>query len=234
MQKKIIIAVDGYSSCGKSTLARDVAQRLGFTYIDSGAMYRAAAYFFLKNKIKIAQFSSLPEKEQHDVLAHMELEFENINAPGKHEIFLNGENVEEEIRGPRVSDIVSSVSALPALRKKMVVQQRNFSERKSVVMDGRDIGTTVFPNADLKIFMTADIEVRAKRRFDELAAKGIKMTLEEVRSNIKIRDQIDTTREVSPLTKAHDAVVLDNTSLTRQQQLDFILKIIAEKLGVKA
>ncbi len=162
----------------------------------------------------------------------MEIEFQNINAPGKHDIFLNGVNVEKEIRSPEVSDIVSAVSAIPALRKKMVVMQRKFAEEKNIVMDGRDIGTTVFPNADLKIFMIADLDVRAKRRYDELASKGIEITFEEVKQNIRARDYTDTTREISPLVKADDAIVLDNTSLTREEQLDFVLKIIAEKFGI--
>lgn len=229
MQKKIIIAVDGYSSCGKSTLARDIAQRLGFSYIDSGAMYRAAAYFFLKNRIYARDFLTKPESEQNKILAGMQIEFRNAN--GKREVFLDGESVEKEIRGKDVSDIVSEVSAISALRKRMVAKQRRFAEEKDIVMDGRDIGTTVFPHADLKIFMTASLDIRAKRRYDELAANGIKMTLEEVKQNIKSRDLIDTTRKVSPLAKADDAITLDNTSLTREEQLDFALKIIAEKFG---
>jgi len=229
MQKKIIIAVDGYSSCGKSTLARDIAERLGFSYIDSGAMYRAAAYFFLKNEIDAASFQNKPEAEQEKILSEMRIEFNNSG--GQREIFLNGVSVEKEIRGKEVSDVVSSVSAIPSLRKRMVVKQRRFAEEKNIVMDGRDIGTTVFPDADLKIFMTASLEVRAQRRYDELVTKGIKMTLEQVKENIKARDEIDTTRKVSPLKKAEDAIVLDNTSLTREQQLDFVLKIISERFG---
>jgi|SRR5688572_2053469 len=232
MQKKIIIAVDGYSSCGKSTLARDVAHRLGFSYIDSGAMYRAAAYFFLKNNLDAVSFQSKPEAEQEKILASMQIEFKRTN--GEREIFLNGENVEKEIRGKDVSELVSDTSAIPSLRKRMVTKQRKFAEEKHIVMDGRDIGTTVFPHADLKIFMTASLEVRAQRRFDELISKGIKMTMDEVKQNIKSRDSIDTTRKVSPLKKADDAIMLDNTSLTREQQLDFVLKIIAEKFGITA
>jgi cytidylate kinase len=232
MQKKIIIAVDGYSSCGKSTLARDVAHRLGFSYIDSGAMYRAAAYFFLKNNFDAATFQSKPEAEQEKILAAMQIEFRVAN--GEREIFLDGVNVEKEIRGKDVSDVVSSVSAIASLRKRMVTKQRKFAEEKHIVMDGRDIGTTVFPHADLKIFMTASIEVRAQRRFDELVSKGIKMTMDEVKQNIKSRDFIDTTRKISPLKQADDAIVLDNTNLTRSQQLDLVLKIIAEKFGISA
>ena len=232
MQKKIIIAIDGYSSCGKSTLARDVAQRLGFSYIDSGAMYRAASYFFLKNNLDAVSFQNKPEAEQEKILAGMRIDFENTDS-GR-EIFLNGQNVEKEIRGKSVSDTVSGVSAIPSLRKTMVEKQRRFAEEKHIVMDGRDIGTTVFPQADLKIFMTASLEVRAQRRYDELVLKGIKMTMEEVKQNIKSRDFIDTTRAVSPLKQAADAIVLDNTNLTRAQQLDFVLKIIAEKFGIKA
>jgi len=229
MQKKIIIAVDGYSSCGKSTLARDLAHRLDFSYIDSGAMYRAAAYFFLTNNIDVADFRSKPETEQEKILAGMRIEFRNIS--GERQVFLDDMNIEKEIRGKEVSDIVSAVSAIPALRKRMVTKQRKFAEEKHIVMDGRDIGTTVFPHADLKIFMTASIEVRAQRRFDELSAKGIKMTMDEVKENIKTRDFIDTTREVSPLKKADDAIVLDNTNLTREEQLEFVVKIVREKFG---
>src|SRR5689334_17737354 len=218
MQKKIIIAVDGYSSCGKSTLAHDVAHKLHFSYVDSGAMYRAASCFFLKNNLDAATFQTKPEEEQEKILATMQIEFRNAN--GEREIFLNGENVEREIRGKNVSDIVSKVSAIASLRKRMVAKQRKFAEEKHIVMDGRDIGTTVFPHADLKIFMTASLEVRARRRFDELVSKGIKMTMDEVKENIKNRDFIDTTRKVSPLKQADDAIVLDNTNLSRQQQLD--------------
>lgn len=229
MQKKIIIAVDGYSSCGKSTLARGIAERLGFSYVDSGAMYRAAAFFFLKNNMDAASFQSKPEAEQEKILATMQIEFRA--ADGQREIFLNDVNVEKEVRGKEVSDVVSGISAIPSLRKRMVTKQRKFSEEKHIVMDGRDIGTTVFPNADLKIFMTASLEVRARRRYDELVAKGIKMTLDQVKENIKVRDFIDTTRDVSPLKKADDAIVLDNTNLTREQQLDFVLKIVNERFG---
>jgi len=232
MQKKLIIAVDGYSSCGKSTLACDVAHRLGFSYVDSGAMYRAAAFFFLKNKMEAAAFQSLPEAEQEKILAGMQIEFKNVNS--ERQIFLNGEDVEKEIRGKNVSDAVSVVSAIPSLRKRMVAKQRRFAEEKNIVMDGRDIGTTVFPNADLKIFMTASLQVRAQRRYDELLSRGIKMTMEEVKDNIKTRDFIDTTRKISPLKKADDAVELDNTNLTRVQQLDFVLEIVSERFGIKA
>ena len=232
MQKKIIIAVDGYSSCGKSTLARDVAHKLHFSYIDSGAMYRAASYFFLKNNLDAATFQNKPEAEQEKILTSMQIEFRNIN--GEREIFLNGENVEKEIRGKNVSDVVSKVSAVASLRKRMVQKQRKYAEEKHIVMDGRDIGTTVFPHADLKIFMTASLEVRAQRRYDELVGRGIKMTMDEVKENIKNRDLIDTTRAISPLKQANDAIVLDNTNLTREQQLDFVLKIIAKKFGITA
>ena len=230
MQKKIIIAVDGYSSCGKSTLARDVAHKLGFSYIDSGAMYRAASYFFLKNNLDVTAFQEKSEAEQEKILAAMQIEFRNTNS--EREIFLNGENIEKQIRGKDVSDAVSKVSAIPSLRKRMVAKQRKFAEEKNIVMDGRDIGTTVFPHADLKIFMTASLEVRAQRRYDELVNKGIKMTMDEVKENIKNRDLTDTTRKVSPLKKADDALLLDNTNLTRREQLDFVLKIVSEKFGL--
>jgi CMP/dCMP kinase len=228
MQKKIIIAVDGYSSCGKSTLARDLAAKLDYTYIDSGAMYRAAAFYFSQHSIDVEQFRNLDNAGQNKILDSISIEFRKVN-DGIQEIFLNGKNVSHEIRLPAVSDKVSPVSAIPLLREKMVTMQRNFGKEKEVVMDGRDIGTKVFPEAELKIFMTADIDIRAKRRFDELKAKGISVSLDEVKKNIESRDYEDTHRVVSPLVKADDAIILDNSHLNRQQQLEAAMKMVNER-----
>lgn len=228
MQKKIIIAVDGHSSCGKSTLARDLAAKLGYTYIDSGAMYRAATLYFIENSIDVAQFRNTDFLEQDNILNEMNIEFRGADDKTS-EIFLNGINVSHEIRMPLVSELVSPVSAIASVREKMVAMQRKFGKEKGVVMDGRDIGTKVFPDAELKIFMTADIDIRAKRRHDELLAKGISISLDEVKKNIESRDDVDTHRAISPLVKADDAIVIDNSSLSREQQLELALKIVKEK-----
>jgi cytidylate kinase len=230
MQKKIIIAVDGYSSCGKSTLARNLAVKLGYTYIDSGAMYRAATLYFIENNIDVVLFRNSDFPEQDKILNRIIIEFGN-SIDGMQEIILNRINVTKEIRLPMVSQKVSEVSALPSLREKMVAMQRNFGREKGVVMDGRDIGTKVFPEAELKIFMTADVNIRAKRRHDELTAKGISVSLEEVKKNIESRDYEDTHRAVSPLMKAGDAVVIDNSNLSREEQLEIALKIVSDKLN---
>ena len=232
MQKKIIVAVDGYSSCGKSTLARDLSAQLGYTYIDSGAMYRAATLYFLENNIDTLQFRNKAEDEQKSILDKILIEFRN--GDGSQEIFLNGKNVSKEIRLPAVSEKVSPVSAIPIVREKMVAMQREFGKEKGVVMDGRDIGTKVFPDAELKIFMTADVSIRAKRRFDELKAKGISVSIEEVKKNIESRDYEDTHRAMSPLVRADDAVIIDNSNLNRQQQLEVALQIVNDKANSKS
>lgn len=211
--EKIIIAVDGYSSCGKSTLARSLAEKLGYTYIDSGAMYRAVTLYFLRNGILAG--------EEETALRNISLRF---SRPANHTI-LNGEDVEEEIRQMYVSNQVSQVSAIPAVRRAMVRQQQEMGKEKGIVMDGRDIGTVVFPDAELKIFLTATPEVRTRRRYDELRAKGINTSMEEVRANLLKRDHIDSTREDSPLRQADDAAVIDNTRLTRDQQLQKALEL---------
>lgn len=230
MQKKIIIAVDGYSSCGKSTLARELAAKLGYTYIDSGAMYRAATLYFVENGIDAALFKNDGRPEQDNILNEINIEFRK-GTDSSYQIFLNGVNVSKEIRLPMVSEKVSPVSAIPSLRDKMVAMQRNFGKEKGVVMDGRDIGTKVFPEAELKIFMTADIDIRAQRRFDELKTKGISVSLDEVKKNIESRDYEDTHRAVSPLVKADDAVVIDNSNLSREQQLEIAMKIFNDNVG---
>ena len=208
--KRITIAVDGYSSCGKSTLAKSLAANLGYTYIDSGAMYRAVTLFFLRAGIKVEE-----QDKVQKALSNIDIQF----GPDNHTL-LNDEDVEQEIRQMAVSGYVSEVAALPEVRRAMVSQQQRMGKKKGIVMDGRDIGTVVFPDAALKIFLTADPEVRARRRYDELLAKGQEASLQEVKENLAHRDHIDSTREDSPLRQAEDAVVIDNTSLTRDQQLN--------------
>lgn len=211
-----IIAIDGYSSCGKSTLAKALAKKLHFVYIDSGAMYRAVTLYFLRNAVSIDDEAAVANALQH---IHIDFHTET----GKTCIFLNEEDVSEEIRQMYVSEYVSEVSAIKAVRVAMVAQQQQLGRKRNIVMDGRDIGTTVFPDADLKIFMTADSKVRAERRYLELKNKGENITLEEVFENLAHRDFIDTTREESPLVRAADAIILDNTELNETQQLQFVL-----------
>lgn len=216
-----VIAIDGYSSCGKSTVAKAIARELGLRYIDSGAMYRAVTLFFLRNGIDTAR------ADYADVLDKIHISFK-VNAEGYSDVYLNGENVAKEIRTMEVSDMVSHVSTLKQVRKKMVELQQQMNHGGGLVMDGRDIGTTVFPNADLKIFMTADPEVRAIRRFKELQGGNVQVTLEDVRRNIDSRDHEDTHRKESPLRKADDAVILDNSHLTHREQLEFVIDRIQE------
>ncbi|SFC11028.1 cytidylate kinase [Parapedobacter composti] len=211
-----IIAIDGYSSCGKSTLAKALAKKLGYLYVDSGAMYRAVTLYFIRNGVPLDDGRRVAEALD-DI--HIDFHIE----PDRTWISLNGEDVSDEIRQMYVSDFVSEVSALRAVRKAMVAQQQRMGADKDIVMDGRDIGTTVFPDADLKLFMTADPKVRAERRFLELERKGENITLEEVFENLAHRDYIDTTRQESPLVRAADAIVLDNTDLNEQEQLQFVL-----------
>ncbi len=221
---KIIIAIDGWSSCGKSTLAKQLAGKLGYVYIDSGAMYRAITLFFLRNNINFDQ-----EKKVLEALKKIKIDFRLNDSSGQSEIFLNNENVESEIRDLKVADKVSDVAAIKVVREFAVAQQQKLGEQKAVVMDGRDIGTVVFPHAALKIFMTAQIEVRVQRRYLEMKQKKPDTTIEEVKKNLETRDYIDSHREISPLRKAADAIELDNTNLTMDEQLNIALKI-AEKL----
>ncbi|MAY82753.1 MAG: cytidylate kinase [Flavobacteriales bacterium] len=222
----IIIAIDGYSSCGKSTLAKALAKRLGYVYMDTGAMYRAVSLYIIRHNIPI---NHLKPKEIKEVLNQIDIQFSWNEKEEKSETYLNGENVENEIRGKEVSEKVSEVAQIKTIRERMVELQRKAGLHKGLVMDGRDIGTKVFPNAELKIFMTADHDIRAKRRYDELIAKGLDVTFEEVKENIKLRDYNDTNRKENPLTQAKDAVVLDNSYLNQEEQLDFVLKLIAER-----
>lgn len=211
-----IIAIDGYSSCGKSTLAKALAKKLHYLYIDSGAMYRAVTLYFIRNGISFNDTEKVAEALD---AIHIDFRIQE----GSNLIYLNGEDVSEEIRQMYVSDYVSEVSALKAVRKALVAQQQKLGQHRDIVMDGRDIGTTVFPDADLKIFMTADPKVRAERRYLELKSKGETITLEDVFENLAHRDYIDTTREESPLVRAADAIVLDNTELNEEEQLQFVL-----------
>lgn len=224
----IIIAIDGFSSCGKSTVAREVAKKLGYTYLDSGAMYRAVTLYCLRNNL--APGGVVDEGKLRTHIRDIEIRFVFNPATQKHETFLNGVNIEEEIRRPEVADLVSPVSIIGFVREALVKQQREMGRKKGIVMDGRDIGTVVFPDAELKIFMTASPEIRAKRRYDELMAKGIHVEIKDIIRNIRERDRIDSTREISPLRQADDAIILDNSDLTREEQLAFVLKLARQRL----
>jgi cytidylate kinase len=223
---KITIAIDGYSSCGKSTLAKALAAKLGYAYVDSGAMYRSVTLFALRKGI--IKDHGFIEDEIIKILPDIHLSFQFNPSTRSSETFLNGENVEKELRKMIVSENVSRVSAIKAVRTQMISIQRELGKNKGIVMDGRDIGTNVFPDAELKLFMTADPDVRTQRRFDELAAKGQHPTFLEVKKNLLERDHEDTHRKENPLTQARDAIVLDNTDLTREQQLEFVMKLISD------
>jgi len=226
MDKKIIITIDGWSSCGKSTLAKQLARELGYVYIDSGAMYRAITLYFLRNHIDWTK----PELVK-DALDHIHLEFHPNHKTGQSEIYLNEENVEYVIRDLVVAEKVSDVAAIGAVRSCAVAQQQKMGRRKGIVMDGRDIGTVVFPDAALKIFMTADKEIRVQRRFKELYEKNPNVTIEEVRHNLEMRDHIDSHREISPLRQADDALILDNSTISEKEQLSLALNWAAERMG---
>lgn len=224
MEKKIIIAIDGWSSCGKSTLAKQLAKELGYIYIDSGAMYRAITLYFLRNHTDWTN-----EQEVKEAIENITLEFRPNAQTGESEIYLNDENVEYVIRDLVVAEKVSDVAAIGLVRTFAVAQQQKMGAEKGIVMDGRDIGTTVFPAAELKIFMTADNMVRVERRFKEMYAKNPNTTIEEVKANLEMRDYIDSHREISPLQKAEDAIVLDNTHLTPEEQFYKALKLVKSK-----
>lgn len=225
MQQKIIITIDGWSSCGKSTLAKQLARELGYLYIDSGAMYRAITLYFLRNHVDWTHLDAV-----HEALQHIKLTFMSNHKTGQSEMYLNGENVEYVIRDLVVAEKVSEVAALREVREFAVKQQQDMGRNKGIVMDGRDIGTVVFPHAELKIFMTADNDIRVKRRFQELYEKNPNVTMEEVRANLEMRDYIDSHREVSPLRKADDALELDNSHITMKEQLDIAKKWVMERL----
>jgi CMP/dCMP kinase len=224
--KKIIITIDGWSSCGKSTLAKQLAKELNYLYIDSGAMYRAITLYFLRNHVDWTR-----PRAVHDALKEINLEFIYNKKNNQSEMHLNDENVEYVIRDLVIAEKVSDVAAVRAVREFAVAQQQSMGRQKGIVMDGRDIGTVVFPDAELKIFMTADNSVRVERRFQELYEKNPAITLEEVKANLEMRDYIDSHREVSPLRKAPDAIELDNTSISMKQQLELALSWAKEKLG---
>ncbi|RYZ53454.1 MAG: (d)CMP kinase [Sphingobacteriales bacterium] len=224
--QKIIIAIDGYSSCGKSTLAKQLAAKLGYNFIDSGAMYRAITLYFLRHGINWS------EKAMVDAaLADIQLAFEYNESTGKSDIHLNDENVEKYIRDLIVAEKVSEIAAIKEVRNFAVTQQKLMGSRKGIVMDGRDIGTVVFPKAELKIFMTADPAIRVKRRFEELYSNDPTISIDEIKHNLELRDYIDSNREESPLRQAEDAVVLDNTEISREEQLRLVLSWVAERTG---
>ncbi|MBS0011114.1 MAG: (d)CMP kinase [Bacteroidales bacterium] len=229
MNKKLIIAVDGYSSSGKSTFARAIAREMNYLFIDSGAMYRAATLYCMR-KGYISQ-SSLKEKEIIDNIDDINIRFRYNPDTGQYDTYLNGENVEDEIRQVEVSSLVSVISKIGAVRNRLVEMQRETGMMKGIVMDGRDIGTVVFPDADIKIFMSASEEIRAERRYRELKDKGLNVEFEDILKNISERDSIDSGREISPLKKADDAYVLDNSNMTINQQMDWFRKILNDKYG---
>ena len=220
-EKKLIIAIDGHSSCGKSTVAKDLAKKIGYTYIDSGAMYRVVTLFAMRHNL-ISE-DQVDENKLAHLISEVAISFQYNNEKQRHETYLNGELVEDEIRNMSVSNNVSVIAKIKFVRDKMVAFQRELSKEGGVIMDGRDIGTVVFPNAELKIFMTADVEIRAIRRFKELKEKVEDISLDEIRENVKKRDFIDENRDESPLKKAEDAIVLNNSHLTPAEQLDWIV-----------
>lgn len=221
--KKITIAIDGYSSCGKSTMAKDLAKEIGYVYVDTGAMYRSVTLYALRNKLFDAEGNvKVDELEKKMTEIHISFKFNEVT--GRPDCYLNGELVEKEIRSLEVSSHVSPIAAIPFVREALVAQQKKMGEDKGIVMDGRDIGTTVFPDAELKIFVTASSQVRAQRRYDELQEKGMPADFEDILKNVEERDYIDTHRETSPLRQAEDAIVLDNSQLTIPQQKAWLME----------
>lgn len=223
MNKKITIAIDGHSACGKSTLAKGLAEKLKYIFIDSGAMYRGAALFALRNG---CVNYDLDKSSLLSLLDQLDLSFKNVS--GTNCLFLGEENIEDEIRQPHVASIVSKVATVKEVRVKLVAQQQEMGTNGGIVMDGRDIGSVVFPNAELKLFVTASTDVRSKRRFLELQEKGIKQDIEEVEKNLIERDHIDSTREESPLIQVDDALVLDNSMLSKEEQLEWALSKVSD------
>ncbi|MFM2339311.1 MAG: hypothetical protein RL115_2504 [Bacteroidota bacterium] len=227
MASKIIIAIDGWSSCGKSTLAKQLANALAYVYVDSGAMYRAITLYFLRNNIDIQETAEVKE-----ALKSITLEFIHNPQSGDSEIYLNEENVEYLIRDLIVAEKVSDVAAIKEVREFAVAKQQQMGKKKGIIMDGRDIGTVVFPKAELKIFMTADNAIRVQRRFKELFAKNPNITIEEVKDNLEMRDYIDSHRAISPLTQPQDAIIIDNTNLSEKEQFSKIFNLI-QKITLK-
>jgi cytidylate kinase len=226
LKKKIIITIDGWSSTGKSTLAKQLAKALNYVYVDSGAMYRAVTLYFLRNHVDWTD-----KKEVKKALKEINIEFQNNAKSEKSEVYLNGENVEYVIRDLVVAEKVSEIAAIKEVREFAVSQQQKMGKDKGIIMDGRDIGTVVFPHAELKIFMEADSSVRVERRFKELFEKNPNVTIEEVKANLEMRDYIDSHREVSPLKKAKDSLVLDNTNLTEKEQFQKAIDWVQKKIS---
>ena len=220
--KKIIIAIDGFSSCGKSTMAKDLAHELGYIYVDTGAMYRCVALYALQHKLFLKDGEiNIPELEA--AMPNINISFKLNKETGRPDTYLNNENVENKIRTMEVSSHVSSIAAIPFVREALVAQQQKMGKDKGIVMDGRDIGTVVFPNAELKIFVTASPEVRAQRRYDELKGKGMEAEFNDILGNVKQRDYIDSHRSVSPLRKAEDAIELDNSNISIEEQKQWLI-----------
>lgn len=227
--KKLTIAIDGFSSCGKSTLAKDLAKELNYIFVDSGAMYRGIAYFALQNKLIIDGVTNTELLINR--LDEINLEFVYNKEKFESDLLLNGVNISTEIRKPDVAAIVSKIAVLKEVRTKLVTTQQKLGEFGGIIMDGRDIGTVVFPKADIKLFVTADPKIRAERRFKELLLKDLNTSLVDITANLEERDLIDTTRKISPLVKAEDAIELDNSKLTRESQLQFVLELIKERFN---
>lgn len=221
--KKITIAIDGFSSCGKSTMAKDLAKEIGYIYVDTGAMYRSVTLFALRNNLFDAD-GNINIEELEKLMPEIKISFKFNPSTGRPDTYLNGELVEKEIRTLEVSNHVSPIATIPFVRKALVAQQQQMGKGKGIVMDGRDIGTTVFPDAELKIYVTASPEVRAQRRYDELQAKGMPANYEDILKNVQERDYIDTHREVSPLKKAEDALELDNSHMTITEQKQWLIE----------
>lgn len=221
--KRITIAIDGHSSCGKSTMAKDLARKIGYVYVDTGAMYRAVTLYALRNNLFDAD-GGIKEDELKSRMGDISISFRLNTATGRPDTYLNGENVEQDIRTMQVSNRVSPIAALPFVRQALVAQQQAMGKEKGVVMDGRDIGTTVFPDAELKVFVTASAEVRAQRRYDELKAKGMQADYNDILKNVQERDYIDSHRPTSPLRKADDAIELDNSNMTVDEQNDWLME----------
>lgn len=222
----MIIAIDGYSSCGKSTVARALAEKLGYTYVDSGAMYRAVTYFLMNEDIDLTDLTAI-----RAALRDIHIEFQQVQ--GSPRVILNDEDITDNIREMRISEVVSEVSAIKEVRQAMVAQQQRMAANRNIVMDGRDIGTAVFPQAQVKIFMMADPKIRADRRYRELHNAGKDISLEEIFENLAHRDYQDTTRKESPLIRAEDAIVLDNSDMTQEQQLNFVISEVNKAINRK-
>ena len=226
--KRITIAIDGHSSCGKSTMAKDLAREVGYVYVDTGAMYRSVTLYALRHGL-FNEDGSVKTAELEAEMPNIQISFRFNRETGRPDTYLNGKRVEDEIRSLEVSNHVSPIAAVPFVRAAMVAQQQQMGKDKGVVMDGRDIGTTVFPDAELKVFVTASAEVRAQRRFDELKAKGMPADYDDILKNVQERDYIDSHREVSPLRKADDAILLDNSNMTIDEQREWLIDRFTER-----